>query len=360
VTGLHRFSTRHPRAVLLIAILATAVAAPGMSKLRLRTDGHALVPQHAPEVVLDRAVRREFGVRDPLVVVVRPRDPDGIYNPRTLRLIADLSGTLARIPGLDSAAVRSLATETSDHFRTGSLSYRRLLEPLPQTRQRLDELRGDIEAFGVYKGAFASFDGRSAAILVGAPPQADRTALVADVQDVIARADTAGHELHVIGAPVAETLLGSHILEDLGVPWRWLGRRPERFAELSESELDVLSRLRLEIARHLGLLPLSVVIMAIVFLMCFRSVTATLLPLAEAGACLVFVFGLMGWTGVPVYLTMAVLPVILVSMGLVDEIHVFYRYAQHRAAHPDAPIGSVVDAAFDEMSLPVKIGRAHV
>src|SRR5438477_6485112 len=93
--------------------------------------------------------------------------------------------------------------------------------------------------------------------------------------------------------------------------------------------------------------------MTVVFLLCFRSVTAALLPLAEAGACLLVVFGAMGWTGVPVYLTMAVLPVILVSMGLADEIHVFSCYRQQRAARPQEPVADSVRAAMDEMSLPV-------
>ncbi len=350
---LHRLSIRHPILIVTIAFLVTIAAAPGMLRLRLRTDGHALVPQHAPAVQLDRAVRREFGVRDPLVVLVRSGDPDGIFNPRTLRLTAGLTAALARVPGLDATSVRSLATEASDHFRPGTLTYRRLLEPVPETRRQLDEFRGDLEAIGLYTGTLVSFGGEATAILVGTPADADRTALISAVHEVIARADTAGHEVDLIGAPVAEALLGSHILEDLGVSWRFLGRRPMRFAERPDGGLGVIPRLRLALARHVGLLSLSIAVMALVFLVSFRSLVATLLPLVEAGACLVVVFGLMGWTGVPVYLTMAVLPVILVSMGLADEIHVFMCYSRHRASLPGAPVADAVRAALDEMSLPV-------
>src|SRR5206468_12471790 len=108
----------------------------------------------------------------------------------------------------------------------------------------------------------------------------------------IATADAAGHEGHVIGAPVAEALLGSHILEDLGVRWRSPGGLKPRFADRAAAGLGALSRLRLAIARRVGLLPLSVAVMALVFVLCFRSLTATVLPLMEAGACLVAVFGL--------------------------------------------------------------------
>ena len=350
---LHRFSIRHPRWVLSVALLVTLAIAPGMFRLRLRTDGHALVPPRAAAVLTDREVRREFGVTDPLVVLLRPRDAAGILNPATLRLVARLTLELGRLPGVDSSSIRSLATEVGDHLRPGTLSYHRLLDPIPTTRAQLDELAGDLRAIELYTGTLVSFDYRSTAILVGVPEAADRTALLAAVHGCIAGADTSGHRVDLIGAPAAEALLGTHILEDLGISLHPAGRRAARFADRPDTGLSPLARLRIAIARHLGLLPLSIVVMALVFAVCFGSVSATLLPLLEAGACLVFVFGLMGWTGVPVYLTMAVLPVILVSMGLADEIHIFTCYSQHRIARPEAPLTEVVSAAMDEMSMPV-------
>jgi predicted RND superfamily exporter protein len=93
--------------------------------------------------------------------------------------------------------------------------------------------------------------------------------------------------------------------------------------------------------------------MALVFVAFFGSVWATLLPLGEAAACLAFVFGLMGWTGVPVYLTMAVLPVILVSVGMADEIHLFAAHRRRRREQPDEPAADAVRAALDETAHPV-------
>jgi predicted RND superfamily exporter protein len=282
------------------------------------------------------------------VVLVRPRAAADIFTLRTLRLVSDLTAALVQLPGVDSAGVTSLATETSDRFRPRSLARYRLLEPLPETAADLARLRGDLDAFGVYAGTLVAFDGAATAILVGTPWGVDRTALVTAIRGAIARSDTAGHDVSVIGAPVAEALLGAHILEDLGVR-----TGPGSPGGRSGTGLSALSRLRIAIARNVGLLPLSIAVMALVFLLCFRSLAAVLLPLGEAAACLVVVFGAMGWTGTPVFLTMAVLPVILVSMGLADEIHVFHSYRRRRAARPDAPAAEVVRAALDDMSLPV-------
>ena len=67
---IYRYSIRHPKLVLAIALLALLAIAPGALRLRLRTDGHALVPQNAPEILYDRAIRDEFGLEDPIVVVI--------------------------------------------------------------------------------------------------------------------------------------------------------------------------------------------------------------------------------------------------------------------------------------------------
>lgn len=64
--------------------------------------------------------------------------------------------------------------------------------------------------------------------------------------------------------------------------------------------------------------------MGLVFLIGFRRPAAALLPLAKVGICLVLVFGAMGWLGVPVYLTTAVLPVLLLAVGTAAELDVSF------------------------------------
>lgn len=348
-----RFSIRRPVVVVTVAVLVLLVVAPGIARLQLRTDGNALVPAHAQEVRIDRAVRSTFGITDPLVVLIRPRHPDGIFNPQTLHLVADLTAELSRLSGLDAAAVRSLSTESSDHFRPGTLSLRRLLEPIPESQADLETLRADLAAIELHTGTLVSTTGGATAIYLGVPPSVDRRALPARVDSVIARADTSGHQVDVIGAPVAEALLGSHILRDLGVRWNTSASSIGRTAEASVSSRGTLSRIRGAIAEGIGLLPLSIAVMAIVFGLTFRSLAAVALPLGEAAAVLIFTLGVMGWTGVPVYLTMAVLPVILVSLGLADEIHIFTSYRRHLADQAGQPAAHVVQLAMDEMYRPV-------
>ncbi|MCP4589502.1 MAG: MMPL family transporter [bacterium] len=353
VGWLHRFSIRRPKTVIGLALLVTAAIAPGALYLQIRTDGHALVPADAEAVVFDRAVRDTFGVEDPIAVLIRREGEHGIFNSDTLAFIQNLTAAFGEIDGVQPENISSLDTEHNYRVRQGTLKFRTFLEPLPDTRQQLDNLRRDIRDIQLYDGTVIAFDDHAASILVGVPPQIGRAELYARIKDIVALQGDRPEQIDVIGAPVAEALLGTHILEDLGVPEFVLGQRVGRAGDEAWAWPANLYETRRFLGRHVGLVPVAIGIMVLVFLACFRSVTASVLPMIEVGACLAVVFGLMGWLDVPVYLTIAVLPVILTAMGIADEIHIFSRYTRQLRDHPEQPHRNSVTVAMDEMWRPV-------
>jgi len=351
-SALARYSISHPRRVIFIAVVFTLAVAPGAMRLKLRTDGHALVDPNAPEVRYDRAIRDEFGIQDPVVVLIEAQHPDGIYNPGTLQLVRELTSEFMRLEGIDTNKVSSLATQRGFRNRPASLHFRFLLETPRETPEQLKELRDDLRRIELYTGTVVSFDGKATVILIGTPPGVDRTALYRRVQEVIARVQNTTERISITGPPVAEALLGTHILEDLGVPASLLGastRAPESATGFPKSFYE----LRRFIARHIGLVPVTMLVMALIFQLSFRRAAATAFPMLEVGACLAFVFGLMGWLDVPVYLTIAVMPVLLTAMAVTDEIHVYSRYFSLLREHVGTPHREMVQRALDEMVCPV-------
>src|SRR5438445_12134650 len=77
--SLSLLAIRRPVRVLVIATVITLATAPGLLRLKLRTDAHALVPQDAPEVLYDKALRDQFGIEYQIVFMVQSRHPDGIF-----------------------------------------------------------------------------------------------------------------------------------------------------------------------------------------------------------------------------------------------------------------------------------------
>ncbi len=344
--SIHHLAIKHPVLTLLFACLVVVVAAPGALKLELRTDGHALVPQHADAIGYDKEVREAFDIRDPIVILIRTGSPDGVFEAPVLRYIQTLARTVADLYDIPSQHVVSLDSEHGHRVRRGTLRFRRFLEPLPESQGQLFTLRDDLEKLGIYTGTIISDDGSAASIFVGVAPDADRFEVYAHLHRLIAELELGVAQknrinVDIIGAPVAETLLGSHILADLGLPKSLVGldvARSRPGIEANDGSENVDSGLKSEmsddswtryIPNHVGLVPIAMFIMACVFAVAFRSVSAAMLPLMEVGACLVVTFGLMGYWGSPVYLTIAVMPIILTAVGVADEIHIFTRYRQN-------------------------------
>lgn len=347
-----RLAVRRPRTVIALAIAIVAAMSPGIMRLHLRTDGHALLPHDSPGVIADRRVREAFHLRDQLVVLIRTPHDDGIFNGRTLELIRDLTSRLIQLPNVDAPHVTSLATEKNDRVVPGTLDFRTFLDVIPQSPESMGRLRRDVRAMDIYHGTLVSKDERAACILVGVRDGDDRQGLYHAVRRLAREMNASPDEISVVGAPVAESLLGAHILEDLGVPSSWLGGEGPTEAPPTGFPAS-LYELRRWIAATIGLVPLAVAAMACVFLAMFRRVAAAVLPLLEVAACLVFVFSLMGWLAVPVYLTIAVMPIILAATGITDEIHVFNRYRQIARQRPDASNAELAAAAIGDMWRPV-------
>ena len=158
--ALSHFAIRRPKLTIFVAVLVTLSVAPGLPRLKLRTDGHALVSPVAPEVVYDKSVRDAFGIEDQIVVVIRSAHPDGVFNIETINLVRDLTTKLQRMPGINPSNVTSLATESSFRMRPGTLTRQTLLEPPLKTKAELDTLRDDIRRIELYTGTVLSFDER--------------------------------------------------------------------------------------------------------------------------------------------------------------------------------------------------------
>ena len=351
---LSHYAIHHPRQVLALVAVITLAAAPGILRLKLRTDGHALVSPTAPEVLADKAVRDHFGLHDQLVVLIRPGNTNGIFNPATLQLVRYLTAELKKIPGVAPADVMSLATEPSFRMRPGTLIQQKLLEPLLKTQSELDQLREDLRRIELYNGTLVSGDGQSTVILVGVPSGADRAQFYGRVLQIITAKKTAADEIAVTGAPVAESLFGVQILEDLGVPKALLGAGAREAGEKSEWKMPAsLHELRVLVARHIGLVPLAALVMMLVLLLCFRNVLAALLPLPGVMATMLLVFGLMGWLGVPIYLTTAVMPVLLTVISVTNDVYLFSRYFNLLWEKPGVNHVTLVEETFHKLARPV-------
>ncbi len=352
---LTRLALTRPAAVIVAGLLLVVIAGFGIGRLQIRTDGESLVPLDDARVRYGRETSDRFGLRDQLIVLLR--HGEDVFNAATLEQIARLTAAIQALSEIAPDDVTSLATERGDRVVPGTLTVRTFLSPLPRTPEEIEVLREDVRRIGLFHGTLVSRDERSAAIYVGVRDGVDRADVDRRIRAIIDGTldDASAARTGVVGGAAAETLLGAHIMDDLGVPRRFTGRDFARGGR--GDDVSTISAIRTLVADTVGLLPVAIGVMTVVLLLFFRRLLAVLLTMSEVVACLVFVFGLMGFAGVPVYLTVAVMPIILTAVGIADEIHIFHRYRAivHREGRPADRRArrSLVEATMREMTRPV-------
>ncbi|HZF07530.1 MAG TPA: MMPL family transporter [Thermoanaerobaculia bacterium] len=322
--SLARIALRRPGAVLALVVLGTAVAASGLFRLELRTDGAAIYPTDDPAVLRTAADRATFREPDQLILLVtsRPGGPP-VASPAGFRFLEQTQKALTALPAVDRQGIWSLVTliEPPETLRPRRLAT--YLETWDGSDASFPSLLARIRKLPVASGLFLAASGRAAAFYLSAAGGASRSEMAGDLRRFVAArtaASTTPFALRVTGPVAAELELGEVVLADLA-----------------------------------RLVPIMVVAVALLLALCLRTPGGVLIPLAQVLATLVWTLGLMGWARVPITLVTTVLPVLLMAMAMTDEIYLLERIADHLAGRSidRANVVQAAAAAFTDLTAPL-------
>ena len=315
-------SVRHPRIVVGLVAALTVAAALAIPGVHVRLDGRSLIPQgHPAQAASNRAAG--FGLRD--VIVVGIESPQGIYNPRTLALIADLSDNLAGIDGIVPGSVASLATLPRFFVEQDVIDPQPLLARDIRIDAGLaDRLRRETRALGLDDGVLVAPDGRTTAIYAEVRDDADRYRVLEQVRALVGRIDRRGPDhVRLSGTALAQAVLGLAAARDLT-----------------------------------RLLPAVLLTIALVLTAVFRHPVPALVSLAEIGVSLVWTAGIMGSLGASLFVTTLVLPVILLVIGVSDDVYALNHCFRSLRESPGTPAADVIVASFRAVKRPILLTSA--
>ena len=321
--ALLRFSIRHPRWIVALAALFTLLAGFGIPRVRQRLDARALVPGDDPAMhSSDEAVRR-FGLRD-LVVIAVDGGTAGVFQPAGLSLLKGLSDELAHVEGIVPESVTSLATVPQLFIEGSSLDLRpRLDRGSPPDAGMAAALRRESHLLGRDDGILVSRDGRAAAIYAEVDPAADRAAVGVRLRRLVERAErrqAPGARLWLSGTVMAQAVLGETAARDLA-----------------------------------RLVPLVAFVLVGVMSLIFGHPVPALASLAEVGVSLLWTLGVMGLRGESVFVTTLILPVVLIVIGVTDDVYALNRFCIERRRHPEQPVDETVLTAFSFVAPAVRL-----
>ena len=127
--------------IIVLVLGCTVVAWLQISKLRFETDLEAMIPLDDPVQAYSDVVEDRFGIRDLIIIGVLNNNPDenGVFNPRTLGIVKELSEQIALIPGIQAVRdedVASVATMDNITGTTDGMAVDPFMEDVPHAAER--------------------------------------------------------------------------------------------------------------------------------------------------------------------------------------------------------------------------------
>ena len=318
ITHLLRFSVRHPRVVVTLAGVITVCALVFIPRIQLRLDGRSLIPSGLPEFAEGDQAASRFELRD-LVLIGIGNGESGVYTPETLQRIARLSDGLSRVEGVVAGSVVSLSTVPRISLVDGKVDTSPLYRPGDQfNTETIQQLRREVVKRGYNSGTLVSADGKGTAIIAKVEPDADRYRLLQDTRSLIARESSGKDTVYLSGSALAQAVLGQATARDLA-----------------------------------RLIPAVIAVLGVMLFLSFRHPVPALLSLTEIGVSLVWMSGLMGLTGQPVFVTTLVLPVVLICVGVSDDVYALGHYFNEAERAEGSTTEETIVKAFSSCARPV-------
>ena len=318
ITHLLRFSVRHPRLVVTLVGAITICALVFIPRIQLRLDGRSLIPSNLPQFAEGDQAASRFELRD-IVLIGVGNEESGIYKPETLQRIARLSDGLSRVDGIVAGSVVSIATVPRVVLVDGRVDTGPLFRPEDQLNtETIQQLRREVVKRGLNTGALISADGKGAAIIAKVEPGTDRYRLLEETRSLIASESSGRDSIYLSGSALAQAVLGQATARDLA-----------------------------------RLIPVVIAVLGVMLFLSFRHLAPALLSLTEIGVSLIWMAGLMGLTGQPVFVTTLVLPVILIAVGVSDDVYALGHYFTEAGHAKDPTADETIVMAFSSAARPI-------
>ena len=318
ITHLLRFSVRHPRVVVILAGAVTLCALVFIPRIQLRLDGRSLIPSGLPQFAEGDQAASRFELRD-LVLIGVGNEASGVYTPETLRRIARLSDGLSRVEGVVPDSVVSISTVPRLTLVDGNVDTSPLYRQEDQLNsETIVQLRRDIGRRAYDTGVLVSRDGKGAAIIAKVEPGADRYRLLEQTRALIASESSGKDSIYLSGSALAQAVLGQATARDLA-----------------------------------RLIPAVIAVLGVMLFLSFRHPVPALLSLTEIGVSLIWMSGLMGLTGQPVFVTTLVLPVVLICVGVSDDVYALGHYFNEAEHAGNSTVEETIVAAFSSATRPI-------
>lgn len=298
------YSVDHPKTVTIIMVVLTLALGAFIPRVKVDTDPENMLSETEAVRVFHNAMKREFALHDMVVVgIVNEEDPDGVFNPASLRRIHELTQFAKELSWPDpkdpEKVVRPvvghdlLAPSTVDDVRPKGrreLQFERLMETPPETREQARAIRDRALANPLLKGTLVSEDGQTLCLYLPLTDKHDSYRVASELKKKIATFD-GDEKYYITGLPVAEDTFGVQM-----------------FIQMAISA------------------PLAMLVIFILMWLFFRKLVLIISPMIVAMVSVVCTMGLLIGTGHTVHIMSSLVPIFIMPIAVLDSIHILSEF----------------------------------
>ncbi|HID37247.1 MAG TPA: hypothetical protein EYP39_07740, partial [Ghiorsea sp.] len=286
----------HPKTILFLLFVLTAMAVNQMRAIHIETDTDAMLPKHSAAYINKQVLDEKFGSSD-LVIIGIINEKEGVYNKHTLSLVQELTDWLGEQPLLRTLALNdllSLATIKDIRGSASGLDVEPFMDGVPETQEEIDFLKQRMREFGIYEDVIVSADGVGTVLAVRPQPNARET--YAEIYDLVKNkvealeARGGGEEFFISGRPVIEGVFGVYMPQEM-------------------------KRMQ----------PIIFALLILLLYISFRTPRGVGLPLLTVLIAEIWTIGTMAWLGFSIYTITTMLPILIMAIGIADAVHFLSR-----------------------------------
>ena len=308
------FSIDYPKTVIGIVLAITLVFLFQLPKIEIDTDPENMLEKTQPERVFYAEVKKEFGINEFIVLGIT--DEIGIYRPQALDAIDRLISGIVKIKGVIVRDVVSLTTTDNIKVREeGILEIRPALHSLPVNAEEMDNLRRDIAGNPFLNEKIISNDGKATAIYIPIQKKDMSYRIGKEVEEIVTRELLPGQRYYLAGLPIAEDTFGYEMFMQMAVaaPMAGLG------------------------------------IMLLLYLT-LRKLGFVFIPMMDAMFSIIWAMGALIGTGFPVHIMSSMIPIFLMPIAILNDVHILSEFADRYPAIRDKR--KTLLAVMEELYLP--------
>ncbi len=297
------FSINHYKLATLLMALFTVAMCAFFPRVEIDTDPENMLPKDEPKRVFHNETKKQFSLSETVVVgIVNERDPDGVFNPATLKRVYELTEFAKTLRWQDGERIDRLSgvievdmlgPSLVDHMSQGGpgeIKFEWLMSRPPETREEARAIRDKAFSNPMLKGRLFSEDCEVICIYLPLTDKHLSYRINTELNKKIEQMD-GDEEYHIAGVPVAEVAIGV-----------------EMFSQMAVGS------------------PLAMAVIFCLMLLFFRKWRLVILPMIIAMFSVMSTMGLMIALGFQVHILSSMIPIFLMCIGTVSSIHILSEF----------------------------------